>query len=152
MTLVFWAFKIDGPLGHRDSTPLFITNRVEVLRHFNLVCHPNKMDKSYTFFIQLSKSGTHMLYIQFIPAQNFAHSSSSPSPHCYATCSFTFMGIQLWMVLTLFKLLRISMLKFFETCACVTLHCHAISMATCVIFALLRQRAVLPSRLCHLND
>jgi len=121
--------------GHRYSTPLFITNWVEVLQHFNSVCHPCKSDKSSTFFIQLSKSGTHMLYVQYIPAQNWSHSSSSPSLQFYASCSFTFMGIKLWMVFTVFWLLRILKLKFFETC--VYVHCPALSMATCVVFALL---------------
>jgi hypothetical protein len=101
--------------GHRGSTPLFITNWVEVLHHFNSVCHPHKSDKSFTFFIHLSKSGTHMLYIQYIPAQNSSHSSSGPSLHFYASCSFAFTGIKFWMVITEFWLLRILMLKFFET-------------------------------------
>ena len=55
--------------GHQGSTPLFITIWVEVLHHFNSVCHPRKSGKSSTFFIQLSKSGAHMLYIKYIPAQ-----------------------------------------------------------------------------------
>jgi hypothetical protein len=86
--------------GHRGSIPLFITNWVKVLHHFNSVCHPHISDKSSTFFIQLSNSGTHILNVQYISAQNWSHSSSSLSLHFYASCSFTFMGIKLWFSLS----------------------------------------------------
>jgi len=123
--------------GHRDSTPFFVTNWVEVPHHFSLVFHPHISDKSSTFFIRLSKSGTHMLYIQYISAQNWSHSSPSPSLHFYAS-SFTFMGIKLWMVFTKFWLFRILSLKFFKTCMYFWHRCHALPVATCVVFALLR--------------
>jgi hypothetical protein len=119
--------------GHCGSTPLFITNWVEVLNW--CVIHINQINPPHSSYNCPSPAHTCCLYNIF--QHGTGHSSSSPPLHFSANCSFTFMDIKLQTVFTEFWLLRILMLKVFETRAYVQHCCHVLSTATWVDFALL---------------